>query len=153
MIEKCASIDWTATGTMFQGIGTLVGAIAVIIAAVIGSATFEKWRAQKIAERRMEQAERILTAAYKARRGLSLIRSPMIWNHELEAAAEQLKTSGEWEKVFPESQRAKLATKQAYYNRLSQTNDEQIALSEAQPMARAFFGEALESAIEELNKQ
>lgn len=77
----------------------------------------------------------------------------MMWGHETDAAEEQLKKNGEWEKAYPESERKSLATAQAYYNRLNSTRDNQRALEECQPMARAFFGENLEKAIEKLNHQ
>ncbi|WP_287882781.1 hypothetical protein [Paracoccus sp. (in: a-proteobacteria)] len=70
-------------GAVLQGIGSLAGAFAVGFAAWMASNTFENWRRQKISERRIEQAERILTATYKVRRGLSQVRNPMIWAHEL----------------------------------------------------------------------
>lgn len=92
------TIDWAATGTMLQGVGTVVGALAVIGAAIIGSRTFDNWKRQKLAERHIEQAERILTATYKVRRGLSYVRNPAMWGHETDAAEEQLKANGEWEK-------------------------------------------------------
>lgn len=104
------TIDWAATGDMLSGIGTVVGALAVIVAAVIGSRTFDNWKRQKLAERHIEQAERILTATYKVRRGLSHVRSRMMWAHETAAAEEQLKASDEWERAFPESERKGLAT-------------------------------------------
>ncbi len=113
------TIDWAATGAMLSGIGTVVGALAVIGAAVIGSRTFDNWKKQKLAERHIEQAERILTATYKARRGLSRVRSPAMWGHETDAAEEQLKASGDWEKTTSEGERKSLATLQAYYNRLN----------------------------------
>lgn len=147
------TIDWAATGAMLSGIGTVVGALAVIGAAVIGSRTFDNWKRQRLAERHIEQAERILTATYKVRRGLSRVRSPFMWGHETDAAEEQLKASGAWEKTFPESERKSLGTAQAYYNRLNATNNDQLALEECQPMARAFFGEGLEKALEKLNHQ
>lgn len=146
-------IDWAATGAMLSGVGTVIGALAVIGAAVIGSHTFDSWRRQKLAERHIEQAERILTATYKVRRGLSRVRSPAMWGHETDAAEEQLKASGVWEKTFPESKRVRLATAQAYYNRMNATKDDRQALEECQPMARAFFGEELEKALEKLNQQ
>ncbi len=146
-------IDWAATGSMLQGVGTVIGGLAVIGAAIIGSRTFDNWKRQKLAERHIEQAERILTCTYKVRRWLSHVRNPAMWAHETDAAEEQLKTSGEWEKAFPESERKKLATAQTYYNRLSSTRDDRLALEECQPMARAFFGEELELAIEKLNRQ
>lgn len=147
-------IDWSTTGDMLQGIGSILGPIAIVIVAWIGSNTFEGWRRQKLAERRIEQAERIVTATYKVRRGLSHVRNPAIWGHELQAAETSLKESGEWDKVVGgENERKKLATAQAYYNRLNRTRDDRRALEECQPMARALFGEALEKALEKLNHQ
>lgn len=152
---SCVStIDWAATGTMLQGIGTVIGAIAVIVAAFIGGNTFKSWRQQKLSERRIEQAERILTATYKVRRDLSHVRSPMMLAHEFDAAEESLKESGQWDKIVGgDDERRRWSTTQAYYNRLNRTRDDHKALEECQPMARALFGEELEKAIETLNHQ
>ena len=57
-----SKIDWVATGTMLQGVGTLVGAVAVLVAAWFGKTTFEAWRRQQVAGRKLAQAERILEA-------------------------------------------------------------------------------------------
>lgn len=153
MTETCwmTGIDWSAVGSVLQGVGTLTGAIAVIVAAKVGSSTFDNWRQQKLSERRIEQAERILTATYKARRGLSYVRNPMIWAHELVAAEEKLKESGNW--PASENEQSRLKTAQAYYNRLNAELDNRRALEECQPMARALFSEELEKAMELLNQQ
>ncbi|WP_370041564.1 hypothetical protein [Sinorhizobium fredii] len=120
---------------------------------MIGSNTFKSWRQQKLSERRIEQAERILTAAYKVRRGLSYVRSPAMMGHEFDAAEENLKERGVWDKAVGEQEQRSLATAQAYYNRLNRTREDQRSLEECQPMARALFGEELEKAIETLNRQ
>lgn len=148
------NIGWAATGTMLQGIGTVIGAIAVIVAAFIGANTFKGWRQQKLSERRIEQAERILTAAYRVRRDLSRVRSPMMHGHELADAEDSLKKNGEWDKITGgDKERQRFTITQAYYNRLGRTRDNQLALEECQPMARALFGEQLEKALEKLNHQ
>ena len=85
------SIDWSATGAMLQGWGTLIGAVAVFWAAKKGADTFDSWKRQKVAERKLEQAERILMATYKARRALSFVRGIMMDGRELDAAEEKLK--------------------------------------------------------------
>lgn len=79
--------------------------MALIIAAVLGSETFEKWRMQKLSERRMEQATRILMATYKARRGLAHVRDPTMWAHELTAAEENLKERNQLVGVAKDDQR------------------------------------------------
>lgn len=152
---SCAiTIDWAATGTMLQGIGTLVGALAVIVAAVIGSRTFDNWKRQKLAERHIDQAERILTATYKVRRDLAMVRSPAMWSYEMDAGEERLKELGQWDKINGgDDERRRFRITQAYYNRLASTRDDRLALEECQPMARALFGEKLEKALETLNHQ
>jgi hypothetical protein len=123
-----------------------------LAAAIIGANTFARWRVQKLAERRIEQAERILTATYKVRRRLSFVRSPAMWGDELSAAEEKLKESGEWDKLYDENDRRKLSTAQAYYMRINAAKDDRQALDECLPMARALFGEQLEQAMDKLNR-
>ena len=95
-----------------------------------------------------------MTAAYKVRRGLAIVRNPGMLAHELAAAEERLKESGEWDKANGgEEERRRYSITQAYYTRLSSTKDDRLALEECQAMARALFGEELEKAIETLNRQ
>jgi len=147
-----AAVDWAATGTMLQGIGTIGGVGAVVWAAIKGANTYGAWRTQKLAERKLDQAERILTATYKARRGLAYVRGVMMWGHELHAAEEQMKEKEGWDAQTKERQE-RLVTAQAFYNRINRTKEERDALDECLPMARALFGEDLEQAIENLNRQ
>lgn len=97
-------------------------------------------------------AERILTATHKGRTALAYVRSPMMWGHELSAAEEKLKEDKQWE-MQTEGRQKRLTTAQAYFTRLNRTKDEQIALDECLPMARALFSEKLEKAIEKLRHQ
>ena len=152
--ERCISqIDWSATGAMAQGLGTLLGAITVLVAAIIGANTFSKWRKQKLAERRIEQAERILTATYKVRRRLSFVRSPAMWANEIDSAEARLKENGAWDSAVGKLEQKKLTTAQAYYSRIGAAKADREALDECLPMARALFGETLEQALEKLNRQ
>lgn len=153
-MSDTTAIDWAATGTMLQGIGTVVGALAVIGAAFIGSRTFDNWRRQKLAERHIDQAERILTATYKVRRSLAMVRNPVMWAHEMDAGEERLKELGQWDNIIGgDNERNRFRVTQAYYNRLAATRDDQRVLEECQPMARALFGEELEKALDILNHQ
>lgn len=147
-----AAVDWAATGTMLQGIGTLGGVGAVVWAAIKGANTFDTWRRQKLVERKLDQAERILTAAYKGRRALGYVRGIMMWAHELHAAEEQMKEKDGWT-TQTEARQKRLVTAQAFYNRINRTKDERDALDQCLPMARALFSEELEQAIDKLNHQ
>jgi len=147
-----ASIDWAATGAMLQGWGTLAGVGAVIWAAHKGASTFDNWRKQKIAERKQEQAERILIATYKYRRALESVRVYITLPHERHAAEYQLKEEDGWSQLA-ESLQKRLVTAQVFYNRINHIKDEVAELDQCLPMARALFGEELEHALLELYKQ
>lgn len=150
MLSLCQfPVDWASTGTMLQGIGTVVGAVAVVWAAFKASSV---WKEQKRLERRLEMAERILTAAHKGRRALRYIRGPMVWGHEISAAEEIIKQDTHWDSQ-PASRQQRLITAQAIFNRINKTKDEQSALDECLPMSRALFGAELEKAVEELTRQ
>ncbi len=145
------AVEWTALGGVLSGAGTIIGALAVIGAAYLGSRTFEGWRKQTLSQRRIEQAERILTVTYKARRGLAQVRNPMLWAYELQKAEDFLEERGEL--PGDDSSKSKNTTAQVYFTRLNAVLDDRKALEECQPMARALFGEELELAMEALNHQ
>ena len=62
---------------MLSGIGTVGGAAAVLVAAILGRNAFATYRQQKLLERQIEHADSALTSAYKLNMALSAIRSPM----------------------------------------------------------------------------
>lgn len=143
------SIDWAATGTMLQGIGTLAGVGAVVMAAHVGA---NAWRQQKLAERRLDFAERILTAAHKARSGLAFVRSPLMSGGELEQAKEQLVGQAAYHQMRQEKKnRARMA--QAYANRLVSCRAEIEAIEDCLPLARVMFSGAVEQALSDLRQQ
>ncbi|RYD42579.1 MAG: hypothetical protein EOP63_12510 [Sphingomonadales bacterium] len=149
--DQLAGVDWAATGTMIQGLGTLGGAIAVYAAARLGLLA---WRHQKLAERNRDQAEVILHAAYNARRALGYLRSPWMSGSEQVAAQEKLDADEpNWRNSVVEEKQKRLVTAQAYYMRASKLLDERSKLEDCLPMARALFGEELEQAIESLCHQ
>lgn len=143
-------IDWSATGEMLQGIGSILSGAAIVLAAWFGSNTYNSWRRQKLAERKIDYAEKILTSSYKVRRELSFVRSPMMLAYELFAAESKLKDKGEWDNIAP-CDRKKYTTLQAYYNRLDDALNSRKELEECYPIARAIFGEKLDKALQELN--
>ena len=147
------SVDWDATGSMLQGWGSIGGTIAVLFAAWKGAQTYENWKNQKIAERRQDQAERILTAAHRARDRLSNIRSGVVWGHELAAAkAKLMEDTQQWQHQ-PQQRQQRLIKAQAYFDRLSACVPAKNDLYACLPMARAHFGKELEDAVSELHRQ
>lgn len=151
-ILSWTSTEWSAVGSLLSGVGTIVGAISVLVAAWLASNTFEGWRRQKLSERRIEQAERLLTATYKARRALGYVRSPLVLAHELKVAEEFLEKQDFWLTVSPK-RKDRLISSQATLERLNKVFEDRRELDECLPMARALFGEKVEAAVETLNKQ
>lgn len=148
----CGAIDWSATGDMLQGWGSILGALAIMVAAYFGSQTFKAWRQQNLSERKVEQAERILTATYIARRELGRVRSPAMWSNETDRAEEKLVEAGELVAGQARSDDdRRLITAQAYYNRLNDAAEVRRELEECLPMARALFGLEVEQALEAMN--
>ena len=146
--------EWSALGSFLSGAGTLIGAFAVFAAAWMGSKTFESWRRQKLSERRIDQAERILTAAYKVRSGLRIVRNPAVFHHETATAEEHLRRDGEWNKIADgETEQRRYIDAQVIYDRINGRREDRISLQECQPMARALFGENLEQASALLDRQ
>lgn len=141
-----------ALGVLLQGVGTLVGAFAVIVASYIGANSFTKWRKQKIAERRFEHAERILVASYNARRQLRYLRQAFLSNYELFAAEQRLVSAGA-PLPIDEDLRKRHITVEVYNHRLQTAKDELLDLYACIPIARAIFGKKLEDALEILGTQ
>lgn len=141
-----------AWGVLLQGIGTFLGAFAVIAAGYFGATSFEKWRKQKIEERKFEHAERIAIASYNARRELSYIRQPFVPEHELQTAEHRLGIS---KQGLPSdrSLRQRFITIEVYASRLENARDVLFDLQACIPIARAIFGPDLETALEQLGTQ
>jgi len=151
LTEYWTNIDWAATGTMIQGLGTFAGALAVFAAAKLG---LSAWKHQKLSERNRDQAEVILHAAYSARRALGYRRSPIMSGSEMAAAEDKLDSSERtWRDNSTEAKQKRLVTAQAYYMRAERLLDDRKRVEDCLPMARALFGADLENAIEKLHQQ
>lgn len=145
-------IDWDATGSMLSGIGTIVGAIAVLLAALVARISINQFRTQKITERLVEHAERILTATYKAHYALDHVRGRMLWAGELEVAEKKLRDANAITGKTNERDR-RMISAQVYLDRLSRTNDDKSSLVDVMPTARALWGKELETEIQKLHHQ
>ena len=141
-----ATIDWAATGTMLQGIGTLAGACAVAWAANKGADTFDAWRTQKLTERKMDQAEKILTATHDAREALQLVRREIIYGYEKHEAEKILQEMNGWQEM-PTEARNFLTLQMIYQTRLQNKSNEFSKLNKIRTMSHALFGSALDAAI------
>lgn len=115
IVEYWNHIDWGETGAMLSGLGTVGGAVAIVLAAKMG---FAAWRRQKLAERTRDHAETVLKAAYSARRELRYLRSAWMTGGELAAAEERLNADNpDWRAHMIEEKQKRTITAQAYFLR------------------------------------
>ncbi len=134
--------DWGATGSMLQGIGSLIGAAAVLIAAWVGRSTFEDWKRQKLEERKIAAVEQILTSAFKMKEAFLHIRSPSASSSEREAAFQNMESSGLIDESTPIEQRSRLLSPQTTIDRIN-TYRARWSEAELTPLATAVFGQSV----------
>lgn len=145
------AVDWGATGDFWSGIGTTAGAVAVVVATFKAKNALDDWKAQKLSERKIEQAERILEAAYEARDALAYVRQANLPELEKEKAhAELIKRSA---MPFSEVSIQLRMASQARLMRLDSVQQKAEKLLNCRPMAKAFFNDALYNAITLLHDQ
>ena len=124
---------------MISGIGTALGAGAIVYAARKGADTFKQWRKQKHHERCMSLAEEVLTLVYKLKRAFEGIRSPAIFAGELAEIVQKLRESGLVDGDAEPDQL--LTTAQAALSRTEFHRSLFDALLDNIPVAKAIFGD------------
>ncbi|WP_277982258.1 hypothetical protein [Sphingomonas faeni] len=141
-------VDWSATGDMLSGIGTIAGAAFVLIAARIGRNTFEGWKRQRIEERRSNLAEQVLTLAYRLQEALSVIRSPLRLLGESQESEKKLREQDMIKSSTSDRQIQMLLTAQSSLTRISDFADAFDQLANVRPLMRAIFGQPLTAHLE-----
>jgi hypothetical protein len=131
-----ANIDWAATGAMLQGIGGILGAAAVSFAAYLGYKSFETWGKQKLDERRIEQAERILSATYSFQSAIYAVRTSILV-FETTSKFVDLVNILDWKKHFRE----------LYSEQIDLIKDVYNNLAECRPIGRSLFGDKIDRSI------
>lgn len=146
-------VDWAATGSWMQAWAAFLAAFAVIYAARKGAATYADWLRQKQTERQMDAAERVLRLVYTLKRAFAAIRSPGIFEGETVRAQAKLAESYPGYSTSTPERRKRLETAQVFLNRIHQHEKEWAELHACLPIAKAYFGDGLEAAIEKLWQQ
>ncbi len=148
------AIDWAATGNWMQAWAGFAQAGAVVYVATKSADAFKMWRQQKIGERKLDTAERILDVAYRIRRSFASIRSPLMQGSELARAEERLREQDSvWLAALAPGKRKRTIHSQAVYDRLNSQRDEFDRLLAMLPTARAYFGEEVEGHLQSLWEQ
>lgn len=136
-----------------QGIGGFLAVAGVIWATKQGRDAVSDWRTQKQDERAIGAAERVLTAAYKARTSLDGIRSNFMTATELARGMEKLKADHPAVASFSDAHQSRLAHSQAIFNRINAYKADWDELFAMLPIANAYFGAEIEAQLEELARQ
>lgn len=147
----CGKVDWAATGTMLQGIGAIIGAIAVIIAALVGGTTFRAWRRQQLLQKHMSIAEQILSAVFQAREQLANARLPIMGASERAVAKEKLIADGH--QIDKSDETANIISAQVFLLRSFENPDTWKKLEQSKGLAFAYFGDDIPSAIDRILAQ
>jgi hypothetical protein len=123
------------------------GAAAIVIAAWIGSRTFETWLLQRQTERQLEAGERILTVIYRAQDIFRTIRSPAQWPNEIDEATETLRKNAPSFDGEDTPKKHRLQLSQIMMNRIAAQNDYWKEFWELVPVSRVHFGEEFEKSF------
>jgi hypothetical protein len=144
------AIDWNATGTMMQAWAGFAQAAAIAFAAWKAADTFRAWRKQKIEGRRIEEAERILTLAYRIQYAISEIRNRLLHVFEFERAETRLRERYADLDSLTENHKKSLITSQVVYDRIDIHAKEFYNLTQTKPIASALFGKDIGSHLNSL---
>jgi hypothetical protein len=123
---------------------TLIGFGITIIIAIGGFRTFDRWRREKLEERKIELAFELMALAYESKFVFEAIRSPASFGHEWQ----------DMEKREGESQ-ADWDARGPYYATLKRINNNKDffeRIFKAQPKFMAVFGEQAERVFLQLHK-
>ncbi len=145
-------IDWAATGSMIGALASWAGVAAVVYAAWRAANTIDGFRQEKLFERRLETADDVLTLAYRIKRNLAAVRSPMSGGNESEAAHEILK-GAKWYQSLPEDKQRQAQQGQLIRLRLKRYDADWERIFDVMPKARAYFGEDVEAQLQKLWQQ
>ena len=143
----CNAACWDATGSMLQGWGALAAVGAVIYAA---ANAFGAYRQQKLEDRRIDAAERILTFAYRLEDDLSAVISQHVSASELRRAADTLGQSGLTLGVLGKDAFLEACKAQAVLSRLLEREKGWTDFANIRVIARAHFDADVETCLNQL---
>lgn len=138
---------------MLSGVGTLIGAGAVLVATYIGGNSLKMWRRQQLLQRHMDLAERVLTRVVQARDEIASVRFPLKEAHEFAAADKTLEANGFIKKGFEDAKWRKLSGAQVTLHRLNRFQETWTALDLLRHSAYVYFGNEVADAIETIQAQ
>jgi hypothetical protein len=147
------NIDWSATGSWMQAWAGFAQAGAVFIAAAIATNTYKSWRKQKLEERRIEAAERVLTLAYRVKDAFTVIRSPVRSSAATDEAIFNLINSGLNLEEISKEKREKIVESQVILDRINRYVDLWQEFSATLPVGSALLGEETDAALRNLWRQ
>jgi hypothetical protein len=147
------SIDWSATGAWMQAWAGFAQAFAIVAAAILATNTFRSWRQQKLEERKIDAAEKILTLAYRLRDAFSAIRSPLRSAAATDEATFNLINSGIDLESIPSDRRLKIVESQVVLDRINSNSELWRDFTATLPLGTALLGNDVDKILRELWRQ
>ncbi|MBB4857217.1 hypothetical protein HNO88_000524 [Novosphingobium chloroacetimidivorans] len=147
--SSLCDVDWDAAGSMLSGTAAWAAVGAAFYATWKAANTFTQFRQQKSYERRFSAAETALSAAYRAKRNLQVVRDGNLTYEEYVSAdiTRQLDEMPEGSDVDRKILEIRAKITSARFERYRQDWDQvinQVAIS------KALFGREVEEAMKEI---
>ncbi|MGX6647350.1 hypothetical protein ACWCOP_05345 [Maricaulaceae bacterium MS644] len=133
-------VDWASTGAMLGGLGALLGAVAVLLAAD----NFRKWAEREKFKYNRNISVQILACFYEAEFAISSIR---VRNLNASELAEAEKLIAQQIKHLNDDKQQKFINQTVLINRISSYSDTWEKIFQSLPLARAAFGEEAYDAL------
>jgi hypothetical protein len=144
------NVDWSATGAWMQAWAGFAQAAAVLFAAYMASNTFKSWRKQKIEERRIAIAEKVLSLSYSMKIAFSIIRSPMKSPPAVEDATINLLSAGVFIDDIDSNIKEKIIESQIILDRINSFTHLWNQIPEVIPIAAALLDQRVEKFLTEI---
>ena len=133
-----------------KAITTIIGAVAIAVAAGVAVWGINSWRRESVGRRRQEIAEEAIVAVYTVRDNIRAARSPFSSGGEGSSRRREVGESSETQEAS-----AKQAAKDALYaplERLNNKSDDFSALYKAQLRFVAYFGKQAETPFKSIKE-
>jgi hypothetical protein len=134
---------------MLSGIGAVISAIAIIIAARLGKGALDDYKRQRLIDREIDAAEQALTAAYRAFEAVSSMRGRFIYAHETEATESALRDAGMPLEAMAKGEKSAYVTRGVIYRRAEFFRQDFDAVFECIPLVKVYFGQEAANWLQE----
>lgn len=147
------NIDWAATGAMLGGIGSLLGAGAVIFGLLKAKSEVDNWKEQERYKEDRRLAIEIIAAFEEGRQSIREIRSPMSLGGEQAEVEARLNEAVQKEGVtLNDAERSNHLIRLTVLYRIERYKECWDRIAKLLPLAKAVFGERVKQLLFDIPK-